>query len=298
MANGTVVVVVATRTARKPPSKPSTKPKSKTAPDSKLKQASAAVWARHRADILAVGFILAGLVAACALWADVAGPFGTGLRVVLGALIGTARAAVPIMLVAIGIALLRGPQPEEANEGDSPRRSGAGPDSVVSRAELVLAVRLGIGTALTLLSVTGLLHIALGRPGISTLDPLMGAGGALGLVFGGTLVAIVGVWGASLVVGSFGLLGMVVLTRVSLRAWARRVDRDKLKAGLTQFLHMLTGTDPLPDTTQDQEQTPESDPSRNRWLWCPPPSPNPSRNRWLWCPPPSPNPNRSGVPRR
>ena len=255
---------MATKTARKPPAKPSTKPKSKAGapPDGRLKRASAAVWARHRADIVAVAFILAGLVAACGLWADVAGPFGSGLRVVLGALIGTARAAVPIALVAIGVVLLRGPRSEEDDAEVSDSDFDKNPYADPARADLVLAVRLGIGTALTLLSVTGLLHMAIDRPGIDDLDGLMGAGGALGLAFGGTLAAVVGVWGASLVVGAFGLLGSVVLTRVSLRAWARRVDGTKIKAGLGRFLHLVTGTASQPEVeTQlgdSSEAAPES----------------------------------------
>ena len=275
---------MATKTARKPPAKPSAKSKSKAgaSPDSRLKQAVAAVWARHRADIIAVGFILAGLVAACSLWADVAGPFGSGLRVVLGALIGTARAAVPIVLVAIGIVLLRGPRPEEELQESTPGAFDKNPYTDPARADLVLAVRLGIGTALTLLSVTGLLHIAIDRPGIEDLDGLMGAGGALGLVFGGTLAAVMGVWGASLVVGAFGLLGSVVLTRVSLRAWARKMDGAKLKAALAQFLDLLTGAAPVPQTSEPladdrQEAEPETASAEPEVVLIPsrPPEPDP-----------------------
>ncbi len=217
-----------------------------------MRQASAAVWARHRADIIAVGFILGGLVAACAVWADVAGPFGKGLRIMLGALIGTARSAIPIALVAIGVVLLRGPRPDDEEDVQPASESfDKNPYTDPARADLVQAVRLGLGTALTLLSVTGLLHIAIDRPGIEDLDGLMGSGGALGLAFGGSLAAFMGVWGASLVVGAFGLLGMVVLTRVSLRAWARRVDGAKLKAALGRALHSLTGTAPHPMPAAD-----------------------------------------------
>ena len=216
-----------------------------------MRQASAAVWARHRADIIAVGFILAGLVAACAVWADVAGPFGKGLRIMLGALIGTARSAIPIALVAIGVVLLRGPRSDEEDASPASDSFDKNPYTDPARADLVQAVRLGLGTALTLLSVTGLLHLAIDRPGIEDLDGLMGAGGALGLAFGGTLAAVMGVWGASLVVGAFGLLGMVVLTRVSLRAWARRVDGAKLKAALVRALHSATGTATTPMPTED-----------------------------------------------
>ena len=230
------------------PAKPGTNPKSEAGaqPDGRLRQAAAAVWTRHRVDIVAVGFVLAGLVAACGLWAGVAGPFGTGLRIVLGTLIGAARTAVPVILVAVGIVLLRGPRPEEADEESAPSAFDKNPYADPTRADLVLAVRLGIGSALTVLSVTGLLHIAINRPGIKDLDGLTAAGGALGLAFGGTLAAVAGVWGASLVMGAFGLLGTVVLTRVSLRAWARRVDGAKIRAGFSRMLHSLTGTAPLP----------------------------------------------------
>ena len=237
---------MATRTARKPASKSASKaspkaaakgngtsrPKAGSKSDGKLRQAAAAIWASHRGDILAVGFIFAGLVAACGIWADVAGPFGAGLRIAAGALVGSVRALTPIALVAIGVVLLRGPRPgdtpAEGAEGVSATRDGGH----ASRAELVLAVRLGIGTALTLLSVTSLLHITLGRPGIGDFDGLAGAGGVLGLAVGGALAAGMGPWGAGLTMTAFGLLGTVVLTRVSLRTWARRVDGTKLKAAL------------------------------------------------------------------
>ena len=242
---------MATQTARKPASKSGAKagakgkstsrPKAGSKSDSKLRQAAAAVWASHRGDIIAVGFIFAGLVAACGIWADVAGPFGAGLRVAAGALVGSVRVLAPLALVAVGVMLLRGPRP-----GDSPAEdaeSGAATDTgaPTARAEMVLAVRLGIGTALTLVSVTSLLHITLGRPGIGDYDGLAGAGGALGLAIGGTLAAVMGGWGAGLVMSAFGLLGTVVLTRVSLRTWARRVDGAKLKAGLRSMARSLSG---------------------------------------------------------
>jgi len=282
VVSGTFVAVVATKTAHKAPNKPSTKSKSKAGAqsDGRLKQAAAAVWARHRVDIVAVGFVLAGLLAACGLWADVAGPFGSGLRTVLGALIGAARAAVPVMLVVIGIVLLRGPRPDEAEPESTPDAFDKNPYTDPARADLVLAVRLAIGTALTLLSVTGLLHIAVNRPGIEDLDGLMDAGGALGLAFGGTLAAVVGIWGASLVVGAFGLLGLVVLTRVSLRAWARRVDGAKIKASLSRMIHSLTGTAPLPEAPEAPVDDrlvagPETDLVEPEVVFIPSPDPEP-----------------------
>lgn len=302
VVNGTFVTVVATRTARKPAPKPSSKSRSKAgdSPDSRLKQASASIWAGHRADILAVGFILAGLVAACGLWAEVAGPFGTGLRIVLGALIGTARVAVPILLVSIGIVLMRGPRPEDSGGESASSGSDGNSDADPARADLVQAVRLGIGTALTLLSVTGLLHITLGRPGIRHLDDLTGAGGALGLFFGGTLEAVAGVWGASLVAGAFGLLGSIVLTRVSLRAWARRVDGAKLKAGLKRAFHSASGSAPplaSPPNLESDRPEPEPVPAMagTEVVVAPPPLPEPEPIAAVGPPPPEPAPEPGDV---
>ena len=291
VASGTFVVVVAARTARKPVSKPSAKTgakakaaarsKAESKSDSKLRQASAAVWATHRGDIIAVGFILAGLVAACGIWADVAGPFGKGLRIAAGALIGSVRVVAPIALVGIGVMLLRGPRPAKTpNEG---AQDGAifDAESNPARSELVLAVRLGIGTVLMLLSITSLLHITLGRPGIADFDDLAGAGGALGLAVGGPLTAAMGGWGASLVMSAFGLLGAVVLTRVSLRAWARRVDGAKLKAALSRIICSFTANAPTPNPPVEPNPGPEesepsaADPSAADVVVIPAPLPEP-----------------------
>ncbi|WP_419926726.1 DNA translocase FtsK [Candidatus Poriferisocius sp.] len=262
---------MAARTARKPSPKAGAKTgaKAKTAarkkteskPDGRLRQASAAVWASHRGDITAVGFVLAGLLAACGIWADVAGPFGEGLRIAASALIGSVRVVAPIALVGIGVMLLRGPRPGDAaaeDAHDSPIVDAGGNSA---RSELVLAVRLGIGTALMLFSTTSLLHITLGRPGIADFDDLAGAGGALGLAAGGTLAAAMGEWGAGLVMGALGLLGAVVLTRVSLRTWARRIDGAKLKAGLGRIICSFSTRGPAPAASGDAIAGPgESEP--------------------------------------
>ena len=303
------MVVVAARTARKPVSKPSTKTgakakaparsKTESKSDSKLRQASAAVWATHRGDIIAVGFILAGLVAACGIWVDVAGPFGAGLRIAAGALIGSVRAVAPIALVGIGVMLLRGPRPSNTPTDGAQGDAIIDGDSNPARSELVLAVRLGIGTALMLLSVTSLLHITLGRPGITDFDDLAGAGGALGLAVGGSLAAAMGGWGAGLVMSAFGLLGAVVLTRVSLRAWARRVDGAKLKAGLSRIIGSFTANRPTPNAPVEPNPGPEgSEPSAAEVVVIPAPLPEPEPESSAAPSPPAPEPASSPPPLR
>ena len=272
VASGTVVVVVVTKTqpkakpkpkstpATKPKSKPTAQTKPKAASDSQIKQAAAAVWLRHRGDIIAVGLILCGILAAFGIWADAAGPLGKALKVVFGTLIGSARVALPATLVVLGVAVLRGPRQAKpdvtrlgnagavhsgidgvdiANDAglaaapfDDQKANGSGSDTTLRQAvaESVLAIRLWVGTLLIVLSVTGLLHIASNRPGIGQLDELTDAGGVLGWALGGSLGAGAGTWGAALVLSAVGLVGLVVLLQVSLRAWVQKVDLAKIRA--------------------------------------------------------------------
>ncbi len=261
VVSGTVVDVVATKTARKPPTKlpKQLKPTAKNPSDSRMKQAAVAVWVRHRCDIIAVGLILAGILTAFGVWANAAGPLGTGIRVGFGVLIGSARVVLPVMLILSGIALLRGPRqdrpvapPEGEAQSDLDAKAGRvfnddfAPNGFTPHSgrtqladESVLAVRLVVGALLTVLSVTGLLHIGIDRPGIRDLDELANAGGVLGWVFGGSLVSGAGTWGAVLTVSAVGLVGLVILTQISLRAWAQKLEIAKIRAWFTRVVQRM-----------------------------------------------------------
>lgn len=293
------------KTARKAHSKPGrpakvsshVKTKAPLASDGRMKQAVAAVWVRHRVDIVALGSILAGILAAFGLWADAAGPLGNGLRVVLGALIGSARVALPIMLVFFGIAMLRGPRPSQS-DGDPLDSAGArssrftlspfdqempnGSANDAARAEAVLAVRLLIGALLTVLSVTGLLHIVVDRPDVGDLEGLADAGGVLGWTLGGLLVSGAGTWGAALVLSVVGMVGLVVLTQVSLRAWARTIEPAALRSWLVQQVRRILvvrktphGEEPLSEAnsvstqyaSQEEDPKAEHSTSEPREVW-------------------------------
>ena len=76
-----------------------------------------------------------------------------------------------------------------------------------------------LGGVLLLVSSTGLLHLSSGRPGLGdTLDELGAAGGALGVGVGGFLHAWTALWGSILLLVFVGLVGVIVVTRLTVRS--------------------------------------------------------------------------------
>jgi S-DNA-T family DNA segregation ATPase FtsK/SpoIIIE len=113
------------------------------------------------------------------------------------------KVIVPVALVAFGVVLLRGPRDDD-DEG--------------SRAVHVL-----VGALLVVVSVVGLLHLALGRPSWDEgLDGYGEAGGLLGAGVAGPLEELLGTAGAVAVLVAVLVLGLVVLTRVPVRVAADR----------------------------------------------------------------------------
>lgn len=62
-------------------------------------------------EFWAIGFIACGILVGLAVYARLAGPVGQGADAGLGAAIGLGRYVLPVIFVAIGVALLRGDQP-------------------------------------------------------------------------------------------------------------------------------------------------------------------------------------------
>ena len=76
-----------------------------------------------------------------------------------------------------------------------------------------------LGGALLLVSSTGLLHLARGRPGLGDgIDELGAAGGALGVGVGGFLHAWTALWGSVLLLVFVGLVGLIVVTGLTVRS--------------------------------------------------------------------------------
>jgi DNA segregation ATPase FtsK/SpoIIIE, S-DNA-T family len=157
--------------------------------------------------------IVAGLVAGLGLYLDLAGPMGEAFRVAFGTVFGVARVVVPVALVLAGVALIIAPGPRSASSASAATRSAG--DRLA---------RLIIGSMLVFVAISGAVHLGRGRPVWGDpLEDFIDAGGILGWAIAAPLVRLVSIWGAPLVLGAAGVIGILVLTGVSLRDAVRPV---------------------------------------------------------------------------
>jgi S-DNA-T family DNA segregation ATPase FtsK/SpoIIIE len=181
-------------------------------------QALRHAFSGHARDVWGLVLVVVGVVTGLGLYAQGAGPVGHGLATAAGALVGRASYLVPIALVALGVVVL------------ADRRRGGDPgedDELAGLAELDqydlsvshTTLRISVAAVLLVVSVTGLLHLAGGQPALgSGLDAFVAAGGYLGALTGLPLQNILATTGAALVLVAIGLVGLVILTDVSVSA--------------------------------------------------------------------------------
>ncbi len=154
-------------------------------------------------EMLGLGLVLGGLLVGLSIYLDKAGIVGRIINSASGWTVGITKVALPVVMVVTGLAMFR----ERSEFGE-------------------ITKRLPVGAVLGLSSVTGLLHMTRGRPGIGDgIDELGTAGGVLGLGVGGGLSAVVATWGAVLILIGLGLVGAAVVTRVTARQAVRMVVR-------------------------------------------------------------------------
>jgi len=192
----------------------------------------AAALDEHSGDAWGLGLIALGLVLGLAIYLDMAGPLGRALDLGVGAALGMVRLVVPVGLVAAGVALVREHRDDEPSGGPNVGHPA----------------RLIVGSALLLVSVTGLLHLGRGTPALADgLRPLGRAGGVTGYVFGAPLDALASTWASALVLLAVGLVGLVVLTKTSVRTAADRTAAGVRPLGrLFTSLFELTRSDASP----------------------------------------------------
>ena len=177
---------------------------------------------RHRRDIWGLAAIVAGLIVAGSVWFAAAGPVGEHIDRILAAGFGLVRSALPVGLAAMGAAALWGGRRSDPADRASRQDDGTdGPQPAaapqVERSDS--AARMILGGVLLLVSSTGLLHLARGRPGLGDgLDELGAAGGALGVGIGGFLHAWTALWGSVLLLVFVGLVGLIVVTGLTVRS--------------------------------------------------------------------------------
>jgi S-DNA-T family DNA segregation ATPase FtsK/SpoIIIE len=135
-----------------------------------------------------------GLVAALGIYADLTGPAGRALREATADAFGVGRLLVPVALCGVGGVLVRG------------RPWGEEP------------ARVAIGFVFTCVAAAGLLHLARGAPVWGApLSELRAAGGVLGMGVAEPLRALLAGWGAALVLASLLVVGLLVITKTSVR---------------------------------------------------------------------------------
>ena len=154
-------------------------------------------------EMLGLSLVLGGLLAGLSIYLEKAGIVGRGINLASGWTVGITKIALPGVMVVTGLAMFR----ERSEFGE-------------------ITKRLPVGVVLGLSSVTGLLHLTRGRPGLGDgIDELGVAGGVLGLGVGGGLSAVVAIWGAVLILIGLGLVGAAVVSRVTVRQAARMAAR-------------------------------------------------------------------------
>ncbi len=174
-----------------------------TAHSGQITKAVGTAFDGRQADVWGVVLVAVGLLAALGLYLDLAGPVGAALRVGFGTLFGLARVIVPPAVVAAGAALVFGRGPE------ADRRGGASPGDRLAR--------FTVGALMVLGAATGALHVGRGRPTLNDdADRFIDAGGLLGAAVGGPLEVLLSIWGASLVLLAVAVIGILVVTGISL----------------------------------------------------------------------------------
>ncbi|MFI9009653.1 DNA translocase FtsK [Actinosynnema sp. NPDC053489] len=145
----------------------------------------------HRRDGLALVLISLAVIAAAGVWWQAGGPVGQWVDVAVRSSVGGPAVIVPVLLLAVGVALMRtDPNPE-------------------ARPRLV------IGSILVMVGFLGMFHLAGGLP----MDPVArrDAGGALGYLAGGFLAQGLTPWVAGpLLVLIFGY-GVLLLVHLPVR---------------------------------------------------------------------------------
>jgi S-DNA-T family DNA segregation ATPase FtsK/SpoIIIE len=155
----------------------------------------------HRRD--GAGLFLIGLavVVAAAIWWDLPGAVGNGIRTVVGGSVGMLGWAVPLMLLFIGLRTLRHPD----HNGPAGRQV--------------------IGWTAVSLGILGLVHIANGlpRPGNPADGPLQDAGGAIGYVVSSLLSDLLTQYVAAPLLVLLSIFGALVVTGTPVYAIPLRV---------------------------------------------------------------------------
>jgi S-DNA-T family DNA segregation ATPase FtsK/SpoIIIE len=150
--------------------------------------------------------IAVGIILAAGVYFNVAGIFGDGVDWLVGAVAGLARYVVPVVLVAMGVALIR------SARSSSPWR-------------------LVFGWTFFALSALGILHIARGPDSIFSVKGVTKAGGVIGWAVGEPVRTLLADFGSYVLFVAVGLVGVMFITQASLRTLAQHTGAAAQRTG-------------------------------------------------------------------
>ncbi|MET0326131.1 MAG: DNA translocase FtsK 4TM domain-containing protein, partial [Ilumatobacteraceae bacterium] len=148
-------------------------------------------------EFIGIGLIAAGVLLGLAIYLNLAGPLGRGIETLTGWLVGLGRYAIPVVLVAAGVAFVR------KGQSSSP-------------------VRLAIGWTLVGLAAVGICQVLNGSDDIGDLDDLGRSGGLLGALVGGPLEALLAPAGGIVLLLVAGIGGALLITSTSVKTMASK----------------------------------------------------------------------------
>lgn len=184
----------------------------------------------HRRDGVGLLLVALAVVVAAREWWGMPGAVGTVVHAVVAGTFGKVGYAVPLVLLAFGVRMLRAPQE----------------DAATSRA--------AVGTTALAFAACGLAHVAAGIPTPPEgAEGMRAAGGIIGFLASSPLEAAVSVYGTVPLLLLLGLFGLLVITATPLHQVPER---------LRGAVDRLTGHAPAPEA--DAADTSTTTPRRRR----------------------------------
>ncbi|WP_185749051.1 FtsK/SpoIIIE family DNA translocase [Humibacillus xanthopallidus] len=187
----------------------------------------------HRRDGIGFALIALAVVVASREWWGVSGVFGQVVHAVFAGTFGRVAYAVPLVLLALGLRMLRAPQDDGATN------------------------RVVVGTIALTFAACGLSHIADGIPNPPDgADGMRAAGGIIGFLASSPVAAAVSVPGAIVLLSLLGLFGLLVITATPVNMIPTRLRQLR-----SLVIHRT------PDAPADADATqavPEAKPKRRR----------------------------------
>ena len=200
-----------TSSSRKAPSRSRTSTSSRKAPASRKPSsarkpaAQPSVFEGRGNELMGLAVIVLAVLMGIGLYAGGSTKFLSGLGSVATGLFGLLGYLVPVLLLGAGVLLVRGPVEHPAPKKGEPARQ-----PFVTNARIA-------GVLLAVVAVLGALDLLLGQePTATGLDKFADAGGYAGALVGG-IAAVVGRWGALVVMLLLGVLAASLLTGRSVK---------------------------------------------------------------------------------